>query len=628
MPDEHAELGDERNAGRRALLLEPDDDRRRALEEALSEQGLSVIAAPSIAIAMAEPASVVDFVVLGPNLGAAAVEMCMRLRASIGFERAFYVVISSNVGEDEIAALRSGLANDVIGEPLQPGMLKARLAVLEARLLERDASERAWRTSAGTAGELSDVLAFVPDAILVLDPKGGILFNNRGGPLATPLAPVGRSIFEFALPDRQAYLRGRIEQALRTGQPQSYEVNALDRWFTVRLFPIRHGTDAARVIVLATDLTERKQMEEALRASEAHAKAILEALPDLYFRITRAGVYLDFRAEDTSALYVRPGQIVGGSVRDLMPPDIAESCLAFIEKALDTGVTQAFEFQLSLPKGLRHFEGRITVCGEDEVLALVRDVTERKQAEAQLRAADRMASLGTLAAGMAHEINNPLAYMLLNMRFVSKELGHLAEIDEASRERALILKARVDDALDGVERVRRIVSDLKSFSRGDEEALGPVDVHGPIQAALDLAANELSHRARVVRCFGDVPYVHGNDKRLGQIFLNLIINAAQALPEGGADKNELRVTTSRDEGGRVLVEITDTGSGIDPGVLGHIFDPFFTTRPEGGGTGLGLWICQRIATGLGGEISVRSELGAGTTFCVALKPAFPPGVRA
>jgi signal transduction histidine kinase len=259
------------------------------------------------------------------------------------------------------------------------------------------------------------------------------------------------------------------------------------------------------------------------------------------------------------------------------------------------------------------------------VLALVRDVTERKQAEAQLRAADRMASLGTLAAGMAHEINNPLAYMLLNMRFVSKELGHLAEIDEASRERALILKARVEDALDGVERVRRIVSDLKSFSRGDEEALGPVDVHGPIQAALDLAANELRHRARVVRCFGDVPYVHGNDKRLGQIFLNLIINAAQALPEGGADKNELRVTTSRDEGGRVLAEITDTGSGIDPSVLEHIFDPFFTTRPEGGGTGLGLWICQRIATGLGGEISVRSELGAGTTFCVALKPAFPPG---
>jgi signal transduction histidine kinase len=239
-----------------------------------------------------------------------------------------------------------------------------------------------------------------------------------------------------------------------------------------------------------------------------------------------------------------------------------------------------------------------------------------------------MASIGTLAAGMAHEINNPLAYMLLNMRFVSKELGALGEADGSLGERSQVLKGRIDDALDGVERVRRIVSDLKSFSRGDEEIVGPVDVHGAIQAALDLAAHELSHRARVVRSFGDVPYVNGNDKRLGQIFLNLLINAAQALPEEGADKNEIRVTTSRDDRGRVLVEIADTGSGIAPDVVEHIFDPFFTTRPEGGGAGLGLWICQRIATGLGGEISVRSEVGAGTTFSVALQPAFLPGGEA
>jgi signal transduction histidine kinase len=125
-----------------------------------------------------------------------------------------------------------------------------------------------------------------------------------------------------------------------------------------------------------------------------------------------------------------------------------------------------------------------------------------------------------------------------------------------------------------------------------------------------------------------VPYVHGNDKRLGQIFLNLLINAAQALPEEGADKNEIRVTTSRDDRGRILVEIADTGSGIPPDVVEHIFDPFFTTKPEGGGAGLGLWICQRIATGLGGEISVRSEVGAGTTFSVALQPAFLPGSEA
>jgi PAS domain S-box-containing protein len=581
-----------------------------------------VISARSIDEATAVLASPVDFVVLGSGLGASTVEACQRLRIVQGLEQALYLLIARAVGQAELAALRSGLVSDVIHEPIPPGLLEARFAVFEARLVERDACERAWRMSTGVAGELGDVLAFVPDFILLLDASGNILFNNRGGPLATPVAPVGRSIFDFALPDPRSQIRHKLDLAFRSGEPQGYETSAHDRWFTVRLFPIRFGTDEARVMMIVTDITQRKKMEEALRVSEAHAKAVLEALPDLYFRISRTGVYLDFRAENTSHLYVPADKIVGGNMRDLMPPEFVNRCMALIETALDTGSMQVFEFQLSMPAGARQFEARLTVCGEDEVLAIVRDMTEWKQAEAQLRAADRMASIGTLAAGMAHEINNPLAYMLLNMRFVSKELAAMAEAEESACEQARILKGRIDDALDGVERVRRIVSDLKSFSRGDEEALGPVDVHGPIQAALDLASNELKHRARVVRSFGDVPYVHGNDKRLGQIFLNILINAAQALPEEGFDKNEIRVTTSRDDRDRVLVEIADTGSGIAPDVVEHIFDPFFTTRPEGGGTGLGLWVCQRMAAGLGGEISVRSELGVGTTFSVALRPAF------
>jgi PAS domain S-box-containing protein len=628
MPEDPAELEMRTNAGRRALLLEPDSEQRLTLERALAKQGLSVIAAPSVDEAMALGASGVDFVVLGSGFGAAAVKTCQRLRGSTGCETAFYLLVAPAVGDAELAALRTGLVNDIVSDPIRPGMLEARFAAFEARLTERDACERAWRMGVSVTGELSDVLAFVPDFILVLDPKGGILFNNRGGPRATPVAPVGRSIFEFMLPDAKSQLPDKLELALRSGKPQAYEATAHGRWFTVRLFPIRLGTDQARVVMIITDITQQKQVEEALRASEAHAKAILEALPDLYFRISRAGVYLDFRAEKTSDLYAPVDKIVGGNVRDLMPPDFAERCMSCIQTALDTGAMQVFEFQLPLPTGMKQFEARLTVCADDEVLAIVRDVTERKQAEAQLRAADRMASIGTLAAGMAHEINNPLAYMLLNMRFVSKELGALGEADDRVGERSQVLKGRIDDALDGVERVRRIVSDLKSFSRGDEEILGPVDVHGPIEAALDLAANELSHRARVVRSFGDVPYVHGNDKRLGQIFLNLLINAAQALPEEGADKNEICVTTSRDDRGRILVEIADTGSGIPPDVVEHIFDPFFTTKPEGGGAGLGLWICQRIATGLGGEISVRSEVGAGTTFSVALQPAFLPGSEA
>jgi signal transduction histidine kinase len=152
--------------------------------------------------------------------------------------------------------------------------------------------------------------------------------------------------------------------------------------------------------------------------------------------------------------------------------------------------------------------------------------------------------------------------------------------------------------------------------------VGPVDVYGPLEAAINIAANEIRHRALIVRCFGDVPFVQGNDKHLGQVFLNLLINAAQAIEEGDAERNEIRVVTSREEDGRVAVEITDTGSGIAPDVMEHIFDPFFTTKQAGVGTGLGLWICQRIVSGLGGSIEVKSAVGKGSSFAIKLPTAY------
>jgi signal transduction histidine kinase len=222
------------------------------------------------------------------------------------------------------------------------------------------------------------------------------------------------------------------------------------------------------------------------------------------------------------------------------------------------------------------------------------------------------------------------------MRYVAREVASIAEaqasIQAPFAERIEALKPRIDDVLEGAERVRRIVSDLKTFSRGDEEGIGPIDVHGALNASLNIAANQLRHRAKVVRCYGDVPFVQGNDKRLGQIFLNLLINAAQAIPDGDPEKHEIRVTTAREGGGRVVVEISDTGSGIPPEIMEHIFDPFFTTKPAGVGTGLGLWICQRIVTGLGGEITVESDVSAGTTVRVKLPSAYatpsvpPPAV--
>src|SRR6266511_2476645 len=228
--------------------------------------------------------------------------------------------------------------------------------------------------------------------------------------------------------------------------------------------------------------------------------------------------------------------------------------------------------------------------------------------------ADRMASVGTLAAGVAHEINNPLAFILANLEFALTELRVAAADPE-------VLRA-LGEARDRGLRVREIVRDLKAFSRADAEAHETLDLRRVLQSALGLAQNEIRHRARLEVDVGEIPPVVGSEHRLGQVFLNLLINAAQAIPEGRAAENVVRAVTATARDGRALVEISDSGSGIPAEVLPRIFDPFFTTKPVGVGTGLGLSICHGIVSGLGGEILVESAPGKGSTFRVFL-PAAP-----
>jgi CheY-like chemotaxis protein len=179
----------------------------------------------------------------------------------------------------------------------------------------------------------------------------------------------------------------------------------------------------------------------------------------------------------------------------------------------------------------------------------------------------------------------------------------------------------LQDAATAADRVRALVRDLRIFSRHQEKQNGPVALHPLLESSVRMAWNEIRHRARLVTELGDVPLVEASEPRLGQVFLNLIVNAAQAMPEGHTEENVLRIATRTDAQGRAVVEVTDTGSGMSPETLRSLFRPFFTTKPVGVGTGLGLAICRRIITDLHGEISVESELGKGTTFRVTLPAA-------
>jgi signal transduction histidine kinase/CheY-like chemotaxis protein len=255
-------------------------------------------------------------------------------------------------------------------------------------------------------------------------------------------------------------------------------------------------------------------------------------------------------------------------------------------------------------------------------------LAELKQTQAQLVVADRRLSLGRLAAGAAHEINNPLAYVKANVGWVADRLaeheavlsgGSAEDVARGSKELPELVDA-LKHAHDGASRIAHIVRGLKAFSQTDTDERASLRLDEPMATAIDMAHHELKHRTRLERDFRPTPLVDASSVRLTQVFVNLLVNAAQAMPEGAADRNLVRVTLGTDPEGWAFAEVSDTGSGIPPEVLDRLFEPFFTTKPAGQGTGLGLSISQGIVAALGGRITVSSEVGRGSTFRVTIPP--------
>jgi signal transduction histidine kinase len=267
------------------------------------------------------------------------------------------------------------------------------------------------------------------------------------------------------------------------------------------------------------------------------------------------------------------------------------------------------------------------------VIGIALDITERARLEKAVRdrdahvvQSDRLASLGTLAAGVAHEINNPLTYVVTNVGFVSERLAVLGDDLRTADGKALSaelreIRAALAEAQEGAHRVRQIVRDLRTYSRADDDLEKAVDIWRVLEWSLNMTMNEIRHRARLVKNLGAVPGVRGTETRLGQVFVNLLVNAAQAIAAGSTADNEIRISTSTDAEGYAVVRVSDTGPGIAPDVLDHVFEPFFTTKPTGVGLGLGLFVCHGIVKGLGGTLTAESPAGAGATFIVRLPPA-------
>jgi PAS domain S-box-containing protein len=385
--------------------------------------------------------------------------------------------------------------------------------------------------------------------------------------------------------------------------------------------------DRTEVACKVRVLTELKRLRDAAKSEAAGARAelsaVLDCAPDFVVFLDREGI---IKYVNRVLPWQTMEKVVGASWTDQAPTAQArETRTAALASVFELGKSTHFESGTVAADGspllFESHIGPVHVGGELVGAVIVaRDMTEKKRTEMQLMVSDRMASVGTLAAGVAHEINNPLAAVLGNLDLALGEAEILSEKPEVGQINEL--REELQDARDCAERIRLIVRDLKLFSRAEEpDRKQPVDVERVLESTLRMAWNEIRHRARLVKEYGSIPLVTANESRLGQVFLNLVVNAAQAIPEGNAEANEIRIVTAVDAAGRVQVDVRDTGPGIPPEVLSRLFTPFFTTKPAGSGTGLGLSICQRLVKAMGGEIHVESVLGQGTLFRVLLPPA-------
>jgi two-component system, NtrC family, sensor kinase len=257
-------------------------------------------------------------------------------------------------------------------------------------------------------------------------------------------------------------------------------------------------------------------------------------------------------------------------------------------------------------------------------LQLASNLRALSRTQAQLVVSERLAALGALSASVAHEINNPLSYVCGNLEFASDELVRLTAVQGVPQLDEL--RAALDEARHGADRVQSIVRGLKAFSRADSDSSELLDVRSVVSLSIKMALNQIRLRAQLVQDLAPVPLVQASSARLGQVFLNLLVNAVQSIPEGHPDLNRITVSTRTDARGWAVVEFADSGCGIAPEIRRHLFEPFFTTKPIGEGTGLGLSICHGIVSAIGGEIEVDSEVGRGSCFRVLLPGAgAPPG---
>ena len=502
-------------------------------------------------------------------------------------------------------------------------------------------------------------------AVWLMDPEMKVLYANRATRSLfgfEPGAIVGRRCWEVVHGTSAPIPECPVLRAVKTLESESTLLRFGERWLEITGSPIVDGDGRMTGIVhLADDVTARVRANDAGRQSEEKYRLLAENVSDVIWMTD-----LDMRITYLSPSHARmSGYSIDESMKmrldRLLTPASAKLVAEVLEEEMrlergggDPLRTRRLELEQATKDGstiwtevnasfLRDGHGRPV-----GIMGVSRDVTEKRRLQTGLSQADRLANMGMLAAGVAHEINNPLSYVLYNLETLALDLPRIADdlaacraglverfgqeaIDELLRERACSLRPelladlmeQLREALTGTDRIRAIVRGLGTFSRVEKSDVSPIDVRQSVEHAVNMARNEIRYRARLVTDLGITPPIMGSDGKIAQVVLNLLVNAAQAIGEGDVARNEISVRTWAEDGG-VLIEVADTGAGIPKESMEQIFEPFFTTKPVGVGSGLGLSICRKIVEDFGGEIRVASAVGTGTRFTIRFPAVVAP----
>ncbi|MBI9102957.1 MAG: cache domain-containing protein [Spirochaetales bacterium] len=395
------------------------------------------------------------------------------------------------------------------------------------------------------------------------------------------------------------------------------------------------------IIFFGRDVSKRKEAEEALRKSEKRAHLLLNIIPDLLFIISDEGIFIDYESNNRE-FYINY-DFHQKSVEELLPPDVAELTVQKVQEALKTGEIVEYIYTLMNPQKERmHFEARMIPSGTNEVLAIVRDVTDKKRMQEMMVQSEKMLSVGGLAAGMAHEINNPLAGMLQTSNVLATRLNEInipANIKAAEKVGTTMeivhafMKSRgifrmLENISESGIRIAEIVENMLSFARKSDDSTSTYSIPVLMDKTIELAATDFDLKKhydfkliQIIREYSnsltEVPCQPG---KIQQVFLNILSNSAQALREANVDNPMMKIKIYEDHEKRIIIiEIEDNGPGMTEETRKRIFEPFFTTKPVGTGTGLGLSVSYFIIKeNHGGDMNVQSTPGDGCKFIISL----------